>query len=63
MAKAGEANIIGVTSDKRVDAFSGAKTMKEQGIDNYFVNWRVFRSSWTSEGKIRCISNSHFQNV
>ena len=42
MAKAGEANIIGVTSDKRVDAFSGAKTMKEQGIDTYFVNWRGF---------------------
>ena len=42
MAKAGEANIIGVTSDKRVDAFSDAKTMKEQGIDTYFVNWRGF---------------------
>ena len=41
MAKAGEANIIGVTSDKRVDAFSGAKTMKER-IDIYFVNWRGF---------------------
>ncbi len=42
MAKAGEANIIGVTSDKRVGAFSEAKTMKEQGIDTYFVNWRGF---------------------
>ena len=42
MAKAGEANIIGVTSDKRVGAFPDAKTMKEQGIDTYFVNWRGF---------------------
>ena len=42
MAKAGEANIIGVTSDKRVGALPDAKTMKEQGIDTYFVNWRGF---------------------
>ena len=42
MAKAGEVNIIGVTSDKRVGAFKNAKTMKEQGIDTYFVNWRGF---------------------
>jgi len=42
MAKAGEVNIIGVTSDKRVSAFNNAKTMKEQGIDTYFVNWRGF---------------------
>ena len=42
MAKAGEANIIGVTSDKRVGAFPDAKTMQEQGIDTYFVNWRGF---------------------
>ena len=42
MAKAGEANIIGVTSDKRVGALPEAKTMQEQGIDTYFVNWRGF---------------------
>ena len=42
MAKAGEANIIGVTSDKRVGALPEAMTMKEQGIDTYFVNWRGF---------------------
>ena len=42
MAKAGEANIIGVTSNDRVGAFPDAKTMKEQGIDTYFVNWRGF---------------------
>ena len=42
MAKAGEANIIGVTSNDRVGAFPDAQTMKEQGIDTYFVNWRGF---------------------
>ena len=42
MAKAGKANIIGVTSNDRVGALKEAKTMKEQGIDTYFVNWRGF---------------------
>ena len=42
MAKAGEVRIIGVTSDERVDAYPEAKTMKEQGIDATFVNWRGF---------------------
>lgn len=42
MAKAGEVKIIGVTSDARVDAFGDAPTMKEQGIDANFVNWRGF---------------------
>ena len=41
-AKAGEANIIGVTSNDRVGAFPDAQTMKEQGINTYFVNWRGF---------------------
>lgn len=42
MAKAGEVRIIGVTADERVDAFMEAPTIKEQGIDTYFVNWRGF---------------------
>ena len=42
MAKAGEVNIIGVTSNDRVSAFPDAKTMKEQGINTSFVNWRGF---------------------
>jgi len=42
MAKAGEANIIGVTSAERVDAFKDAPTLKEQGYDAEFVNWRGF---------------------
>ncbi len=42
LAKAGEVKIIGVTSDKRVDAAPDAMTMKEQGIDTTFVNWRGF---------------------
>ncbi|MFV2002268.1 MAG: tripartite tricarboxylate transporter substrate binding protein, partial [Paracoccaceae bacterium] len=42
LAKAGEVKIIGVTSDERVDAFADAPTMKEQGIDMTFVNWRGF---------------------
>ena len=42
LAKAGEVNIIGVTSGERVDAFQSAKTLKEQGYDIEFVNWRGF---------------------
>ncbi|MFK7992686.1 MAG: Bug family tripartite tricarboxylate transporter substrate binding protein [Granulosicoccus sp.] len=42
LADAGEVKIIGVTSDERVDAAADAKTMKEQGIDTSFVNWRGF---------------------
>lgn len=42
LANAGEVKIIGVTSDARVDAFPDAPTMKEQGIDTTFVNWRGF---------------------
>jgi putative tricarboxylic transport membrane protein len=37
---AGEIKIIGVTADDRVAASKDAKTMKEQGIDMNFVNWR-----------------------
>lgn len=39
---AGEIKIIGVTSDERIAASANAKTMKEQGIDMSFVNWRGF---------------------
>ncbi|MEM8956510.1 MAG: tripartite tricarboxylate transporter substrate-binding protein [Pseudomonadota bacterium] len=42
LAKAGEVRIIGVTSEERVDAFPDAPTMKEQGNDTVFVNWRGF---------------------
>ena len=42
LANAGEVKIIGVTSDKRVDTFAAAPTMKEQGLDTTFVNWRGF---------------------
>jgi len=42
LANAGEVKIIGVTSDERIDAFGDAMTMKEQGIDMTFVNWRGF---------------------
>ncbi len=42
LANAGEVKIIGVTSDDRVPAYADAKTMKEQGIDAAFVNWRGF---------------------
>ena len=42
LAKAGEVKIVGVTSDERVDAAPDAQTMKEQGIDTTFVNWRGF---------------------
>lgn len=42
LAAAGEVKIIGVTSPERVDAAPDAMTMKEQGIDIEFVNWRGF---------------------
>lgn len=42
LAAAGEVKILGVTSDERVDAAPDAMTMKEQGIDTTFVNWRGF---------------------
>ncbi|MFU1479453.1 Bug family tripartite tricarboxylate transporter substrate binding protein [Roseovarius sp. C7] len=42
LAEAGEVKIIGVTSDKRDPAFEEAPTLKEQGIDIEFVNWRGF---------------------
>tara|TARA_R110002096_G_scaffold22170_12_gene71643 strand:+ start:9437 stop:10423 length:987 start_codon:yes stop_codon:yes gene_type:complete len=42
LAAAGEVKIIGVTSDERVGAAPDAMTMKEQGIDTSFVNWRGF---------------------
>ena len=42
LANAGEVKIIGVTSAERVDAYPDAPTMKEQGIETEFVNWRGF---------------------
>lgn len=42
LAEAGEVKIIGVTSDDRVPAYADAPTLKEQGIDTTFVNWRGF---------------------
>ena len=42
LANAGEVKIIGVTADERVAAAPDAMTMKEQGIDTSFVNWRGF---------------------
>jgi len=42
LAKSGEMRILAVTSDKRVPAFEDAPTLKEQGVDVTFVNWRGF---------------------
>ena len=42
LARAGEVRIIGVTSDERVPSYTAAPTLKEQGIDAAFVNWRGF---------------------
>lgn len=42
MAEAGEVRILGVTSADRVPAYADAPTMKEQGIDTEFINWRGF---------------------
>lgn len=42
LAKAGEMRVIGVTSAKRIGALPDAPTLKEQGYDAEFVNWRGF---------------------
>ncbi len=42
LANAGEVKILGVTSDERIEAAPDAMTMKEQGIEMSFVNWRGF---------------------
>ena len=42
LAKAGEMRILAVTSPERVPAFMDAPTLKEQGYDTTFVNWRGF---------------------
>ncbi len=42
LAKAGEVRIVGVTAEDRVEAYPDAPTMKEQGNDTVFVNWRGF---------------------
>ena len=42
LARAGEVRIVGVTSDARVPSYNAAPTLKEQGIDATFVNWRGF---------------------
>ena len=42
LAEAGEVKILGVTADERVAAYADAPTMKEQGLDTSFVNWRGF---------------------
>ncbi|MCC1493049.1 tripartite tricarboxylate transporter substrate binding protein [Cognatishimia sp. F0-27] len=53
LAEQGEVKILGVTSDERVDAFADAATMKEQGIDTTFVNWRgFFGAPGLSEDKV-----------
>lgn len=42
MAQAGEAKVIAVTASERVEALPEAQTLKEQGYDAEFVNWRGF---------------------
>ncbi len=42
LANAGEIRIIGVTSAERNSAAKDAPTLKEQGYDTEFVNWRGF---------------------
>ncbi len=40
--KSGEMRILAVTSYQRVPVFKAAPTLKEQGYDATFVNWRGF---------------------
>ena len=42
LANAGEVRIIATTASERVSAVPDAKTLKEQGVNTEFVNWRGF---------------------
>ena len=42
LVKAGEMRILAVTSSERVAALADAPTLREQGVDATFVNWRGF---------------------
>ena len=53
MANAGEVKIIGVTSSERVEAFADAPTLKEQGVNAEFVNWRGFFAAPNIPGETR----------
>ena len=42
LADAGEVRILAITAPERVPAVPNAQTLKEQGVDAEFVNWRGF---------------------
>ena len=42
LVKAGEMRVLAVTSSERVAALPDAPTLREQGVDATFVNWRGF---------------------
>ncbi|MGH1472495.1 MAG: tripartite tricarboxylate transporter substrate binding protein [Cellvibrionaceae bacterium] len=42
LAEAGEVRILATTAPERIPAAPNAKTLKEQGVDAEFVNWRGF---------------------
>lgn len=42
LENAGEVRILATTAPGRIDAAPNAKTLKEQGVDTEFVNWRGF---------------------
>lgn len=42
LTKAGEMKVLAITAPDRVDALPDAPTLKEQGVDVEFVNWRGF---------------------
>jgi putative tricarboxylic transport membrane protein len=60
LAAAGEVKIIGVTADERVAAAADAMTMKEQGIDTSFVNWRGFFGAPVFADGHKVLDSIHF---
>ncbi len=40
LVESGDVRILGITSPSRVDRFPDVQTVKEQGIDMEFINWR-----------------------
>ena len=42
LAKAGEVRVLAVTANERLSDAPDVQTLKEQGVEAYFVNWRGF---------------------
>ena len=54
LARAGAVRILAISAPERIDEAPGIKTLKEQGSDTVFANWRgFFAAPGTSNAKVR----------